>query len=334
MAAAGPVQLLSKIYVKDKIAYIYGFKILSVIRRLVIAFFLIALVTRTFAQQIDAEGLKQLNFYQDSLKHLGHTLVNDQNDLARKNANYQFIKTLVTALKVPHSFDYGFDSVKTVTLTKSPDDKFRIFSWHVANDDGSYRFYGAIQIKTNGPLKLYGLEDYTPLIKTAEDTVSDNRTWFGAQYYTIIPISGNRPYYVMLGWKGNNDRSTKKIIEVLSFQNDKPVFGMPVFKGNGKNRTRVVFQYARQASMLLKYVPSQNLIVFDNLAPPDKKSKDQPETYGPDLSYNAYKLKNGEWVYQDNLDMRNVPNDQDESYVDPKLTERPKTTHPIKKSVQ
>lgn len=305
-----------------------------VIKRSALAFLLIVMATRVFAQQIDAGGLKQLNFYQDSLARLGRTFINDQNDLARKNANYQFIKTLVTALKIPHSFDFPFDSVKTITLTKSPDDKFRIFSWHVANDDGSYRFYGAIQMKTNGPLKLYGLEDYTPLIKAAEDTVSDNRTWFGAQYYTIIPVSSGRPYYVMLGWKGNNDKSTKKVIEVLSFQNDKPVFGMPVFNGNGKQRKRVVFQYARQASMLLKYVPSQHLIVFDNLAPPDKKSKDRPETYGPDLTYNGYKLKGGEWVYQDNLDMRNVPNEQDDNYADPKLPERPKTTHPIRRKVQ
>ncbi|MFD2872063.1 hypothetical protein ACFS5N_06270 [Mucilaginibacter ximonensis] len=301
------------------------------IRKSVIAFFLIALTTRTFAQQIGAEGLKQLNFYQDSLKHLGATIVNNQNDLARKNANYQFIKTLVAALKTPFSFDFPFDSVKTVTLTTSPDQKFRIFSWHVANDDGSYRFYGAIQMKTAGPLKLYGLEDYTPLIKAAEDTIGDNHSWFGAQYYTIIPVLGYHPYYVMLGWKGNNDKSTKKVIEVLSFQGDKPVFGMPVFNGNGKRRDRIVFQYARQASMLLKYVPSQNLIVFDHLAPPDKKSADRPETYGPDLSYDGYKLKNGEWIYMDNLDMRNVPDDQDQTYIDPKLTERPKTTQPIRK---
>jgi hypothetical protein len=74
--------------------------------------------------------------------------------------------------------------------------------------------------------------------------------------------------------------------------------------------------------MLLKYIPDQNLIVFDNLAPPDKKFKDQPETYGPDLSYNGYRLKNGKWEYVDNLDMRNVPDAQDESYIDPKNADK------------
>jgi hypothetical protein len=272
-----------------------------------------------FAQHSDDGGsLKQLNFYQDSLRNLGNTLVNDTLDVKRKNANYQFIKTLVAALKTPNSFLFPFDSVKTITVKNAPDNKFRVFSWHLTNDDGSYRFYGAIQLNTGGPLKLYGLEDYSPLLKNPEDSVTDNRKWYGAQYYTIIPVYGAHPYYVLLGWKGNTAKTTKKVIDVLSFQNDRPVFGLPIFDGNKKKRSRVVFEYARQASMLLKYVPDQNLIVFDHLAPPDPKSKDKPETFGPDLSYDGYKLKNGRWEFADNLDMRNVPEDRDADYVDPK----------------
>jgi hypothetical protein len=291
----------------------------SVIKNFLLTATVLLLCFGAFAQHSDDGGhLKQLNFYQDSLKRLGNTFVNDSSDMARKNANYQFIKTLVAALKTPNSFLFPFDSVKTITLINSPDNKFRIFSWHIANDDGSYRFYGAIQINTGGNLKLYGLEDYSPLIKNPEDTVTDNSKWYGAQYYTIIPVYGNNPYYVLLGWKGNTDKSTKKVIEALSFKNDRPVLGMPVFEGNGKRRKRIVFEYTRQASMLLKYVPSQHLIVFDNLAPPDKKSKDKLETYGPDLSYNGYRLKDGQWEFIENLDMRNVPNEHDEEYIDPK----------------
>lgn len=236
----------------------------------------------------------------------------------RKNANYLFIRTLVSALKTPNSFLYPFDSVKTISLVNSPDNKFRIFSWHITNNDGSYRFYGAIQLNTGGPLKLYGLEDYSPLLQNPEDSVTDNHKWYGAQYYTIIPVFGAHPYYVLLGWKGNTVKSTKKVIDVLSFNADGPVFGLPVFDGNSKRRNRVVFEYTRQASMLLKYVASQHLIVFDNLAPPDKKSKDKPETYGPDLSYNGYRLKEGRWEYVENLDMRNVPDERDAIYIDPK----------------
>lgn len=270
----------------------------------------------------ESSRIKQLNTYQDSLANLGKIFINDQNDLERKNANYLFIKTLVSALKVPNSFLFKFDSVKTISILNSPDNKFRIFSWPIMNNDGSYRFYGAIQMNTGGALKLYPLEDYSPLFKNPQDSVTDNNKWYGAQYYKIIPVYGNNPHYVLLGWKGNTIKSTKKVIEVLSFKNDKVQLGSPIFTEKGKNRKRIIFEYTRQASMLLKYIPDQNLIVFDNLAPPDKKLKDQPETYGPDLSYNGYRLKNGKWEYVDNLDMRNVPDAQDESYIDPKTADK------------
>jgi len=294
-----------------------------VIKPLFITLLAVSAFLNGFAQfsQKDAAAL---NIYQDSLKSLGNSIINHPEELIRKNANYTFIKTLVSALKTPNSFLFKFDSLKTLSILNSPDNRFRIFSWHIVNDDGSYRFYGAIQMNSGGPLKLYPLEDYSPLIAHPEDTVTDNAKWYGAQYYTIIPVHGSNLHYVLLGWKGYTDQSTKKVIDVLSFKNDKPVFGLPVFISKEKKRSRVVFQYTRQASMLLRYVPGENLIVFDNLAPPDKRSKDQPETYGPDLSYNGYRLKNGRWELVEDLDMRNVPNDSDAAFIDPKPTETPR----------
>ena len=272
-----------------------------------------------FAQHSDESVyLKQLAVFQDSLTKLGNKFVNDENDLERKNANYEFIKTLVSALKVPNSFLFKFDSVKTISIVNSPDNRFRIITWHIVNNDGSYRFYGTIQINTGGNLQMYPLEDYSPLIKNPEDTISSNREWFGAQYYKIIPVYAPHPYYVLIGWKGNTVKSTKKVIDVLSFKDNKPELGLPIFDGNGKTRKRIVFEYTRQASMLLRYVPEQNLIVFDHLSPPDPKQKNNKETFGPDLSYDGYKLKNGRWVYVQDLDMRNVPEEHDAQYTDPK----------------
>jgi hypothetical protein len=274
-----------------------------------------------FAQHSDDSGnVKQLMILQDSLAHLGKKLINNDTEMERMNANGQFIQTLVQALKVPHSFNFPFDSVKAVTIVNSPDSRYRIISWHVAFDDGSYRFYGTIQMNTGDKLEMFPLSDYTPYIKNAEDTTTNNTKWLGAQYYKIIPVySGQNPYYVLLGWKGNNVKTTKKVIEVLSFDREgKPVLGMPVFIGNGKTRKRVVFEYTRQASMLLRYNDDQHLIVFDNLAPQDKKQTGKYEFYGPDLSYNGYRFKDGHWIYVDNVDMRNAPSNQDNDYIDPK----------------
>ncbi len=298
-------------------------------------FVLIAIISfKGVFAQFPQKDLNTLNMYRDSLKNLGNQIVNNPGEPERKNANYAFIKTLVSALKTPNSYLYKFDSVKTISTLNSPDNRFRIFSWHIAHDDGSYRFYGAIQMNTGGPLKLYPLEDYSPLMAHPEDTVTDNAKWYGAQYYTIVPVQGANPYYVLLGWKGYTDRSTKKVIDVLSFKNDKPVLGMPVFISKDRKRNRVVFQYTRQASMLLRYIQGENVIVFDNLAPPDKKSKDKPESYGPDLSYNGYKLKNARWELVEDLDMRNIPSESDAGYIDPKPTETPQLeVKPVRKKV-
>jgi hypothetical protein len=288
--------------------------------KLLIYIFCLALVPRlVFAQHSDeSEHRKQLKIYEDSLKSLGNKFINAQEELDRKNANYTFIRTLVSALKIPNSFLYRFDSLKSVKIVNSPDNRFRIISWPVVNQDGSYRFYGTIQINTGGNLKMFPLDDYSPFIKHPEDTVTDNRKWFGAEYYKIIPVFSPKLAYVLLGWKGNTIKSTKKVIEVLSFKDDIPVLGAAVFDGNGKTRKRVVFEYTRQASMLLRYEPEQNMIVFDHLSPPAPKLKDQSESFGPDMSYNAYKLKNGRWVYLDNVDMRNMPDSRDADYLDPK----------------
>ncbi|TWR31571.1 hypothetical protein FPZ43_03610 [Mucilaginibacter pallidiroseus] len=288
-------------------------------------FFALALLLSpfiSFAQQ--GKDLQNLRVYHDSLTSLGKKFINSPDDIERKNANYKFITTLVSALRVPNSFNFGFDSVKSISIINAPDNRFRIFSWHVMNQDGSYRYYGTIQMNTGGKLQMYPLEDNSPFIKHPEDSVTDTRHWYGAQYYKIIRTSADRPYYVMLGWKGNNVKSTKKVIEVLSFNRDnQPVFGAPVFDGGiVKNRKRVVFEYTRQASMLLRYVPDEQLIVFDHLAPPDDKMKDRPETFGPDLSYDGYRMTNGRWKFTENLDMRNIPQANDNELTDPKIQAR------------
>jgi hypothetical protein len=304
MAVVAPVQWLSKICVNS-----------FMIKRLLIC--LITFCPALLSAQVRPQK-SMYAIYQDSLKHLGYKMINNEEDVERKSANYDFIKTLTATLKLPGSFGFKFDSVKTVSIITSPDDRFRIFSWHVMNDDGSYRFYGTIQINTGtAPLQMFPLADYSPFMENPQDTVTDNTHWYGSQYYQIIPVAAANPYYVLLGWKGNTVKSTKKVIEALTFKNGKPVLGMPVFADKLGAKSRVVFEYSRQVSMMLKYLPEQHLIIFDHLSPPDKRFKDKPDTYGPDLSYDSYRLVNGQWQLRENIDLRNVsdPNDTD---IDPK----------------
>ncbi len=276
------------------------------------------------AQHSDAsKNIAQLIKYQDSLKFLGNQMINNDTEPERMNANYKFAKMLVRALKVPSSYNYGFDSLKAITIENSPDRRFRMFTWHIMFNDGSYRYYGAIQMNNpDGKLQLHGLIDYSPLIKKPADTTTTNDKWYGAQYYKIIPVGYNTkvPYYILLGWKGNTVKTNKKVIEILYFKDGKPFFGMPVFDGNSENAKskRIIFEYARQASMMLNYKPKEGMLVFDHIAPSDPKMKGNFESYGPDFSYDAFKLINGRLKFVEDIPLKNDPTKADDEFNDPR----------------
>lgn len=276
------------------------------------------------AQHSAASKVKeQFGVYLDSLKALSYQVINNPAEPERYNANYTMVKTLISTLKLPNSFNLSFDSLKTISILTSPDRRFRIFSWHVMNQDGSYRYYGTIQMNNpSGKLQMFPLVDHSHEHTKPQDTITSNTSWYGSQYYKIIPVTYGvkTPYYVLLGWKGNNTKSTKKVIEVLSFKDGKAVFGMPVFDGD-KDRAgqkRIIFEYNRQVSLLLNYLPKEGTIVFDHLAAPDPKLKDRPDLLGPDLSYDGFKLVNGRWKYVPDLQLKNDPSEIDSEFNDPK----------------
>lgn len=281
------------------------------------------LVAQALGQPSGNKNQQQLMAFQDSLKQISYKMVNDSIEPERYNASFKLIKTLVSALKIPYSFNFPFDSLKSISIQSSSDKRFRIFGWHVMNNDGSYRYYGTIQMnKPDGKLELFPLIDYTSVFKNPSDSATTHDKWYGAQYYKIISVLNNVPipYYVLLGWKGNTIKSTKKIIEILYFKDGKAHFGMPVFDGDPDNlkKKRIIFEYDRRASMFLNYEPTTNTIVFDHLAPPDPQLKGKFELYGPDFSYDGFKLVNGRWKFITDLELKNNPTDQDDKFNDPK----------------
>lgn len=267
----------------------------------------------------------KLAVYEDSLKNLGEIVLGDSVQTNRVEANDKFIKTFVEALKQKNSFYYPFNNLKDFVTIKSADDnKFRIFTWFNRFQDGTYRYFGAIQINNPDRLELYPLLDNTEDLKKATDVETlalDNKEWFGAVYYQIITVpDAKNPYFILLGWKGKTPQSSSKVIETLKFIDGKPAFGTDVLESKAKSKAfvkRLVFDYTKDASMLLRYVKADNRIVFDHLVAPNQKTEGQKNLYAPDLSYDALILKQGKWLIQENLKLTNLPNDNDGLFIDP-----------------
>lgn len=265
--------------------------------------------------------------YQDSLQKISNMLFEGATNANRYEQNAKFIKTLVNALKTPGSFDFAFDSLKTISIVKSPDKAFRIFSWYVPTEEGTYRFFGTIQMATaDGTLKLYPLLDDTEHI-TDNNQVTTNKAWYGARYYEIVPmeVSGKKTSYILLGWKGNNNKTSKKVIDVLSFENDKIEFGKPIFQDQKDKpvKNRIVFEYNKLNSMTLRFDKNEKMIVFDHLAPFDPNMVGNFEYYASDSSFDGYKKTGDKMKLAENIELKNDPNALDELYTDPKQKDIP-----------
>lgn len=297
---------------------------MKALKALVILFILCCAGTKLSAQHtFNLSNVSKLKTYQDSLQRISEATYNASNDQEQLLANAKFIKTLVAALKTPASFNYSFDSLKRISIMKSPDNSFRIFSWYLPHEDGTYRFFGSIQMQTkDGSLKMFPLIDDTENFKDVNQ-ITSNKNWYGARYYQIIPIASNgrQPYYILLGWKGKNAKSSKKIIEVLSFdKTNQPVFGKAVIDGlkGQATKNRVVFEYNKLNTMTLNLDKTVGMIVFDHLAPLSPEMEGNFEFYASDLSFDAYKVTGGRLKLVENVEMKNEPNANDEYYADPK----------------
>lgn len=135
-------------------------------------------------------------------------------------------------------------------------------------------------------------------------------TWLGALYYQIVTIkTKSTKYYLLLGYRPNGLHTSKKVIEPLSFGlSGQPLFGQRVFNVNGKQQLqRIIFEFSARASMALRFEPTLNMLVFDHLSPASPRYAGNAQFYGPDFSYDGFKLdpKSGFWSYERDLDMRN-----------------------------
>ena len=276
-------------------------------KKLVILLLLSFICVFSFAQGVGKAELKVLMQKEDSLKLCASKIIQGINAGNRFNADSMFTRILVRSLKTTNSFHYPFDSLQTVSILYSPDSVFRIFTWQLVINENVIRQHGAIQMKTyDGSLKLYPLIDKSDVTTNVTDTVGNHFGWIGAIYYKIIAKrSSNQNYYTLLGFDENNIRSSRKIIEVLSFVNDEPVFGGRYFSYEDDavfktSQSRYIMEYKKEAGPRLNYDKELDIIVVEHLVS-ESKEPNKKWTLVGDGDYEGFKWKNGKWVHVEKI---------------------------------
>lgn len=257
---------------------------------------------------VASADLKILRMKEDSLQKLAKKMIVDSLIAGRMRSDSMFIRTLVRSLQTKNSFYYPFDSVQGISKLYAPDSTFRIFTWSLLIDDFYSRQRGAIQMRTNdGSLKLIPLRDYSEFTDKPLDSVRTKDNWIGAVYYNIVQNKHNgKNYYTLFGFDDNNVRSTRKWIEVLSFnERNEPLFGGPFFSFEKDSIKRPVqyrhfIEYKKEASTLVNFVDDEGMILVDHLIS-ETDEDDKPYTRIPDGDYEGFKWTNGKWLHIDKV---------------------------------
>ena len=250
--------------------------------------------------------------YQDSLVLLSVIMETSPSNDERVKTGGQFRDLIAGMLKNPSSFEFPFDSLKSLSKITAPDRSFRLYTWMIRTVDKSrYTYSGFIQMQgeKENPGKLFLLSDSSLQMNEPHRAKLRNDNWFGAYYFKIIQ---NKKTYTLLGWKGKDLQSTMKVIDALSFSGGKPKFGTGIFpsvirkdKKPMKNLNRILFEYNSRAAMTLKYESKMDMIIFDHLAPPDRSMEGIFNFYGPDLSFDGLQFSGSRWIYFPDVDVRN-----------------------------
>ncbi|MEI7895558.1 MAG: hypothetical protein WCJ26_00885 [bacterium] len=273
------------------------------------------------------ESIKQA---EDTLVAVLASLNRAENDSVKQALNRVFAENMLELIKLPAADSYPFDSLRSLGKITSPDHKFRIFHWNLPTDEGRHHYFGFIKILGHNPPLVYPLADRSDSIDLPDTAILGCKQWYGALYYKVIPgeTASGEKIYTLLGWAGKNPQVTRKVIEVLRFNDqDLPYFGMKLFPDfhDGK-MTRIIFSFAATTTMSLKYekqpvasnktwnskkrvfdysVEDVPMIVFDRLVPLDPKLEGNYQFYVPDGAiFDGFIFRNHMWVYQGNIESK------------------------------
>lgn len=233
----------------------------------------------------------------------------DLDDLMDKDQVYLLIDSLFEhALEQVGSFEYGWSKLDMIGKLKSDDRKIKVFSWLYMKTRDDYRYTCYMQVPSGkGKSEVFRLKASSSVRMKSEDYKQTKDDWHAKIYYEIVTQKHKRKtLYTLLGADFNNSISSMKTAEVIAIQRGKPVFRGAQFLHGGTVKNRLVFEYSGELAMTLRYNSELKQIVFDHLAPLHPLYTGSYQFYGPDGSYDGLKFIEGIWVYEEDVDARNI----------------------------
>jgi len=221
-------------------------------------------------------------------------------------ANDSLIKLITQTISSPKAYMFPFDKLDYISVIQPKNRKFKLFTWFIPLENGTYNYFGILQTcKKNGrKCQIYQLHNRRKATEyTSKDLITYNN-WYGCIYYDLIEIKVHKKkYYTLLGWDGHNNTSNKKIIDVLQIEkHNEPIFGAKIFNNNN---SRMIIEYSEKYPISLKWDSEIQSIVFDHLEPIDGVSRDNFSLYVPNLSYDILEKSENGWQLKTNIYLNN-----------------------------
>jgi len=245
-----------------------------------------------------ASGLEDLHRFSDSLRFA-------KEDSIKIRYNDSFKSELQSMLSEDGGFNLDLDTIsKTVSVLLSKDQKLKVISWVLVNKDMEHFNHCMVlyrkDVKSNSHYSYWLKDSILPKSDSLFQQFGQE-FWPGALYYQLYDFKiKKQSYYCVLGYDGKNSFNNRRIIDVLWVdQYGELHIGAPVFhenKADKKPQSRVIFEYADEATMILRFERRKKMITFSYLVPSNESAEGKSEYYIPDGRIDCYKFKRKKWI--------------------------------------
>lgn len=237
------------------------------------------------------------------LSYYGDIMVNAYEPKHRTRAKIEFEKLLLTYLTERKFKSDNWQSVQAYTrIQKSSNKEVIIVTYQV--DEGAYPYsYGGYVITDNQVIELNQQSD---LNTDSEYQTYTDADWYGALYYNMLPIKGQKNSYLLFGYQYSQEFDKTKLIDIITVGDDGVTFGKELFitrvqDGRDDIKQRFLLQYSSDSNASLNYNDSIDMIIFDHLMPRMGQQAGQGNTFVPDGTYEGYHFQDGSFVYVDKI---------------------------------